>query len=479
MLLVHPGDEATTVSCERRESADSSTVVFPQDAPEIHRCADSAPVGMLVPAWPGEVFDMSTITARRSAAAFVIAMLVPVAADAASYRVFPVPVASPDEGERLLVVDPEDNSASPFGWHDTNGAAGAEYTILRGNNAVVYTDVDNDDMPDGNGADGGPGLSFDFAWSPSDPPSLYREAFATNAFYWANMAHDIFWRHGFTEAAGNMQTNNYGRGGLGNDPLIVEIQDGGGLNDANGSAGADGNSPRIQLYLWNRTTPRRDASFDATMFLQAYGQVLNDRIVGPGCSANAETPSSGYNDFFALLLTTNFLLASPAQRRGIGTYVLGQPYTGAGIRGLPYMVSATQDLYTYDDTRTLEAPQGTGFVWASILWEATWGLVDEHGASYNWFNGNGAENAMLRLAIRAMQLQPCQSGFVDARNAWLAADAELNNSENTCLLWKGFARHGLGFSAIQGSAASNADNVAAYDLPVDCNDPIFGDNFDT
>ncbi len=155
---------------------------------------------------------------------------------------------------------------------------------LRGNNVIVYTDVDGNNTADGPGPDGGASLLFDYAWSAASAPSTYREAAATNAFYWANMAHDIFWRHGFTEAAGNMQANNYGRGGTGNDPLLVEIQDGSGVNNANGSSTLDGTSPRIQLYIWNSTTPNRDGAFDATTFLYAYGMVLNARIDGGNCS---------------------------------------------------------------------------------------------------------------------------------------------------------------------------------------------------
>ena len=33
-------------------------------------------------------------------------------------------------------------TASPFGWHDTNGVAGAEFTTTQGNNVQAYTDVD-------------------------------------------------------------------------------------------------------------------------------------------------------------------------------------------------------------------------------------------------------------------------------------------------------------------------------------------------
>jgi len=51
-----------------------------------------------------------------------------------SYRVFPEPVESPSHGGRQLIVNPADAIASPFGWHDTDGVDGPEFTITRGNN---------------------------------------------------------------------------------------------------------------------------------------------------------------------------------------------------------------------------------------------------------------------------------------------------------------------------------------------------------
>ena len=55
------------------------------------------------------------------------------------YRVYPRPVESPNHTTplppadgRTLVVNPANALASPFGWHDTNGAAGAESTLTHG-----------------------------------------------------------------------------------------------------------------------------------------------------------------------------------------------------------------------------------------------------------------------------------------------------------------------------------------------------------
>ncbi|HRB69981.1 MAG TPA: M36 family metallopeptidase, partial [Chitinophagales bacterium] len=57
-----------------------------------------------------------------------------------SYRVYPYYIESSLYGTRQLIANPDDPTASPYGWHDTNGAAGAESTKTRGNNVNVYSD---------------------------------------------------------------------------------------------------------------------------------------------------------------------------------------------------------------------------------------------------------------------------------------------------------------------------------------------------
>jgi extracellular elastinolytic metalloproteinase len=69
--------------------------------------------------------------------------------DGSSYRVFALPKESPNDGPRTLETDPADGTASPFGWHDTNGAVGPEFTTARGNNVHAYTDHNNDNAPTG------------------------------------------------------------------------------------------------------------------------------------------------------------------------------------------------------------------------------------------------------------------------------------------------------------------------------------------
>lgn len=72
--------------------------------------------------------------------------------------------------------------------------------------------------------------------------------------------HDLWYQYGFNEANRNFQISNYGRGGVGNDAVNADAQDGGtlspqNLNNANFSTPGDGSAPRMQMYLWNVRKP--------------------------------------------------------------------------------------------------------------------------------------------------------------------------------------------------------------------------------
>jgi hypothetical protein len=71
-----------------------------------------------------------------------------------------------------------------------------------------------------------------------------------NLFFLNNTIHDILYRHGFDEAAGNFQVDNFGKGGEGDDPVRAEAQDGGGTDNANFATPPDGSRPRMQMYLF-------------------------------------------------------------------------------------------------------------------------------------------------------------------------------------------------------------------------------------
>lgn len=539
--------------------------------------------------------------------------------DGSSYLVYAEPVESPSHGPQTLVLNPADSLASPFGWHDLDGRAGPEFTYLRGNNAWSRLDRSGTNDPNGFSPDGGLGLDFRFDHDSSRSLTSLpnQRASLTNLFYWNNLMHDVWYHKGFTEVAGNFQTNNYGRGGVGGDFVIAEAQDGGGLNNANFATPPDGFNGRMQMYLWNTnlrdglvidgSTPaaggyvvapftlggtlpdsglhgplvliedstgnhegcfaatnpaaldgaialidRGTCNFDAKMLnAQAAGAIgivlINNqpqgifsipgedpRITIPGvmisqsdgdrikasldqglsgtlidskniggyasdldngviaheyahgisirltggpsqsCLTGEEQAGEGWSDWFALVMTHR-----PGDQasdpRGIGTYVLGNTPLGEGIRRYPYTTDMTLNPTTYNDIRlsSVSVPHGVGSVMCTMLWDLYWALVDRYGYDPDLVHGSGGNHVAMQLVMDGLKLQPCSPGFVDVRDAILLADELAYGGANRCLIWRTFARRGLGYSAVQGSSGSRDDNEEAFDLPPICQDILY------
>jgi hypothetical protein len=179
-------------------------------------------------------------------------------ANEGTYNVVPFNYESPNHSSRKLISNPANAKASPFGWHDTNGILGADYTITRGNNVWAKDDTDGDNLA-GASPDGGASLLFDFPYmgiNVSASSSL--NAATTNLFYMNNVMHDIWYQYGFDETNGNFQKNNYGNGGTANDFVYADAQDGSNaspqkINNANFSSGVDGENGRMQMFLWNNS----------------------------------------------------------------------------------------------------------------------------------------------------------------------------------------------------------------------------------
>ena len=174
------------------------------------------------------------------------------------YNVYAIPVESPIHGGRSVVTEPQDINASPFGWHDLDGAAGADVTYTRGNN-VWATEDQNGNNGNGFAPDGTDDLIFDFDIDLTDEPEEYVSASTTNLFYMNNIMHDIFYQYGFDEASGNFQFLNYTGDGIGGDYVQADAQDGSGTNNATFSTPTDGSRPRMSMFLW---TPSSIASFE-------------------------------------------------------------------------------------------------------------------------------------------------------------------------------------------------------------------------
>lgn len=384
-----------------------------------------------------------------------------------SYEVFAIPLESPYYGARTIEVSPADATASPFGWHDTNGVAGAEFTVTRGNNVNAFEDGDNPGyQPDG-------GANLEFTGYPFDQvytgANQYEDAAITSLFYWNNVIHDVFYQYGFDEASGNFQENNYGNGGAGSDSVNGEGQKGILCNAFFGTP-SDGSNPTMQMYVCND----KDGDFDALVMIHEYGHGISNRLTGgpnnTGCLSNSEQMGEGWGDWYGAVMTV-----TPGDMgtdpRGVGTYLFGQGAGGPGIRSFPYSTDMGVNPHTYDDIKTESVPHGVGSVWAVMLWELHWGLVADHGIDNNIYNFTGdpnldAGNVMaMALVTEGMKLQPCSPGFVDGRDAILAADLAIYGGVNECTIWDAFAKRGLGVSADQGSSGSRSDGTEAFDTP--------------
>lgn len=379
-----------------------------------------------------------------------------------SYEVFAQPLENPLYGDRTIVTDAVNTVASPYGWHDTNGVAGAEYTVTQGNNvdAFKYGGSSNGYQPDG-----GSSLVFHYPFNSNYTTGTpYMDASLTNLFYWNNIIHDVLYQYGFDEVSGNFQQNNYGNGGAGNDAVQAQGQMGFECNAYFGTP-PDGSAGVMQMYICSN----KDGSYDNLVMVHEYGHGISNRLTGgpanADCLWNGEQMGEGWSDWYGLMLSMD-ADDEPTDSRGIGTYLFGEPAGGGGIREYPYSTNMTVNPHTYDDIKNEWGPHGIGSIWAAMLWEMTWALIDEYGFDEDFYNGDGGNNIALALVTEGLRLQPCSPGFVDGRDAILAADMALYGGANQCLIWEAFAKRGLGVSATQGSSGNNTDGTEAFDSPM-------------
>lgn len=217
----------------------------------------------------------------------------------------------------------------------------------------------------------------------------------------------------------------------------------------------------------------RDSSFDNGIVAHEYGHGVSIRLTGGAsdswCLIYEEQMGEGWSDWMGLILSIR-PGDTPNTVRGVATFSTGEPNHGNGIRPAPYTKDMSINPYTYGDTNdpALSQPHGVGFVWATMLWDLAWDLIDVYGYDPDPYTGTGGNNMAIQLMMDGLKLQPCAPGFVDGRNAILMADSLNYDGVNSCLIWHAFARRGLGYSADQGSSDSRFDQVEAFDLPPAC-----------
>jgi Zn-dependent metalloprotease len=350
----------------------------------------------------------------------------------------------PGKGPRSLVSfvgDTTINTAA--GWMGTS-------TVTTGNNVEAYLDTDANNLPDPNN---GAGLSnghasaanqdFTFPFSTAVDPRTQQAAVVTNLFYFNNIMHDFSYGLGFTETSGNFQTNNFSRGGTGNDSVQAEAQDGSGTNNANFATPPEGQRPRMQQFLFTAPNPDRDSSVDSDVVFHEYGHGISNRLIGNGGSALSGTQSGamgeGWSDYWSITINND---------GAVGEYVMNNTI---GIRRAAYTVpaAAVHDSYADLGAGGFEVHRD-GEVWAATLWDLRTQL--------------GKATTDL-LVLNGMKFTPTRPSFLNARDGILQADQNLNAGANRCAIWTVFARHGMGVSAVGNDGTTH---TAATNVPTDC-----------
>jgi MYXO-CTERM domain-containing protein len=147
----------------------------------------------------------------------------------------------------------------PFSKNDPWLPANA--TTTSGNNVDAYADLkapdgyfsaDTDLRPTTTSASTFDRV-YDTTLSPGATPTSIQAA-TTHLFYITNFLHDWYYDFGFDEKSGNHQFDNFGRGGIGKDQLHAEAQDYSGRNNADATTPPDGESPRIQMFIFSGTS---------------------------------------------------------------------------------------------------------------------------------------------------------------------------------------------------------------------------------
>ncbi len=236
--------------------------------------------------------------------------------------------------------------------------------------------------------------------------------------------------------------------------------------------------PGVEVYIAIELpciASNRDGAFDSGVVCHEFGHGISGRLTGgpaaTGCLSNDEQMGEGISDFIGLVMTQQEG-AEGTDGRGYGTFAIGQNVNGVGIRSYRYSTDMNINPHTYGDIANEAIPHGVGSVWGVMLWEMYWLLIEQEGYDEDLYAGTGGNNIAMRLFVDGLKLQPCNPGFVDARDAILLADEINYEGAYKCLIWEAFAKRGLGAGAEQGNTDNVDDGTESFEMPVECSPAI-------
>ncbi|MFM9528214.1 T9SS-dependent M36 family metallopeptidase [Flavobacterium psychrophilum] len=225
-----------------------------------------------------------------------------------------------------------------------------------------------------------------------------------------------------------------------------------------------------------------DGDFDNGVIAHEYTHGISSRLSG-NCLGGSEQMGEGWSDWAWLMMQIK-----PGDTRndakGIATFAENQPTNGGGIRKYKYSTDMTVNPHTYNDSNAQWSNTGDsgtppntdkidthqlGSIWCAILWDLAWNYIDKYGYDPNIYNGTGGNNMIMQLVLDGIKLTGCKPTFVSGRDSLIAADEATTGGQNYCMIWKTFARRGVGVNASaggnDGSVTDIKDQVADFTEP--------------
>jgi hypothetical protein len=317
---------------------------------------------------------------------------------------------------------------------------------------------------------------------PTADPEL--NAKIVQGFYAGNWLHDYFHGLGYDEASGNSQADNYGRGGIAGDPLIVLAAQ----FSTYTYAPTDGESPVLTLGFNPQTRTRRDVSgFDLGVTAHEWAHTMFGRLTVSGFNGQPGAINEGTADFVGLMVTVREQdrHAMPGRPEFSGGYAVGAymnldydfrsddlPAAGSpgypdnsyyhGIRRYPYSSDRQRNPLSFRHiSQDNPVPAGSqpfdwkarslvnaeihtaGEVWTEALWQCARNVLAAAPSS----QFETRKRDFLGWLVSGLKLFPVDATYTEARTAVLAAiRADSEADYRRCR--SGFAERGMGAGAL-------------------------------
>lgn len=139
----------------------------------------------------------------------------------------------------------------------------------------------------------------------------------------------------------------------------------------------------MRMYRWTYSTPDRDCAFEAGVIIHEYTHGLSNRLTGGPANSNClqTTEAGGMGEGWGDFMATAIRLQEGDTRDtdySLGAWVYNNP---AGIRNYLYSTKLDVNPYMYITANTYNEVHDIGEIWATMLYEVMWNLIDKHGLS--------------------------------------------------------------------------------------------------